>query len=118
MKKARLYKLAGILVSTVPAAVATLRYFPLWLGEERSAISLLSVLLLLLCTLSFRRVLREALKTPSPLMCWVMLFLVLTAFENISRGVRAVALIAIPFSLVGAVFFHLARQWEEREANG
>ena len=114
-KKIRLFKLLGLLFSTLPPALVALHYFPLWLGEEKTCISLISVLLLLVCAIPLRRTLREALKTPSPWMCWLALWLVLTAFEHIARGVRAVALAALPFSIVGAFFFYLARREEAKE---
>ena len=112
-KKIRLYKLLGLLLSTLPACLMTLHYFPLWLSEEKSCISVVSLILLLICASPLKRVLKQAFQSPSPWMGWLLIWVTLTVFEHISRGVRAVAAVAFPFSLLGAVMYHKAKQIEQ-----
>ncbi len=107
-KRRLICKVIGILLCTVPAVVMTLAYFPLWLGEEKTALSILSVLVLALCAIPFRRVLAQALRSPSAWQMWLVLWLALTILESISAGLRAVSAVAFPCSLAGAWFFRIA----------
>jgi len=117
-KRAMLFKAAGLLLCTVPAAVTALFQFPLWIRHDDSTLSLLSVLVLCLCAIPFRRVLSECLRSPSAWQMWLVLWLALTLLEPLFSGLRIVALIALPFSVLGAVCFRIARGIAAGERSG
>ncbi len=109
-KRSLLFKIIGICLCTLPAAIATLAHFPLWLGEERTAVSALSVAVLALCAIPFRRVLKRVFRSPSAWQLWLVLWILLSVLNPIIVGLRAVCAVACPSSLLGAVFFRLARK--------
>lgn len=110
--KARIYKAVGLCLSILPPAGVTLAYFPLWFGEEKSTVSVLSILILMLCALPFHRVIRERLRSPAAWQMWLILWVGLSLFESICRGLRAVSCVAFFSNLLGAVFFRLAKRSE------
>lgn len=106
----RLLKLLGLLLCILPPAITALTYFPLWIGEKDSAVSIMALLVLTLCAVPFWRVLRDALRSPSAWMMWLVLFLALSLLESLCTGLRVVALIGFPTSLLGAICFHFAKR--------
>ncbi|MDD6981544.1 MAG: hypothetical protein PUJ21_07405 [Clostridia bacterium] len=108
--RAKIYKAVGLALCVLPPALTALSYFPLWLEKRESTFSLLSVCVLFLCALPFHRILREKLKSPSAWQMWLILLILLSLFRNIIDGLRAVACVAVPTSLLGAVFFALAKR--------
>ncbi len=107
IKKPLLFKIIGILLCVLPAAVTALTYFPLWMQSERSAVSVLSVAVLALCAIPARRVIARTLRSPSAWQFWGVMWIALTMLNAISEGLRAVSAVAFPTSLLGAVFFRL-----------
>ncbi len=108
--QARLLKLLGLLLCVLPPAITALTYFPLWIGKTDSALSVMAILVLSLCALPFWRVLRDALRSPSAWMMWLILFLALSLLESLCEGLRVVALVGCPTSLLGAVCFYFAKR--------
>lgn len=103
-------RVAGLLLSVLPPAIATLEYFPLWLSEGKTAISAIALLLLLLSALPLLRILKKHLRTPSPPLLWFILWVLLRAFLPIAAAIERIALISFPTSLLGALFFLWARK--------
>jgi hypothetical protein len=113
--RVRLYKAIGLVLCILPPAIATLSYFPLWVRSEGSGFSLLSLLLLLVCAIPARKMLKDFFRTPSAWKLWLVLLVALTLFENISEGLRAIACVGFPTGALGAVFFRLAAREAEKE---
>ncbi len=109
-KKQLTYKIIGILFCTLPAAITALTYFPLWFSDAHTSVSVLSVAVLALCAIPARRVIANALKSPSAWQFWLVMWISLSLLNTISDGMRAVSAVAFPTSLIGAVFFWLARR--------
>ncbi len=109
-KKQILFKIVGILLCTVPAAVTALSYFPLWMQNEKSAISVFSLLVLGVCVIPLRNVIANALKSPAAWQLWLVLWILLSLLDAITEGLRAVSAVAFPTNLLGALFFWLARR--------
>lgn len=107
--KRRLLKAIGYALCVVPASLSALEHFPLWLGETKSSLSLFGILLLLLCLWPFKRGLKRVWKNPSIWMLWLCLYVFLKLLLPLARGLFAVAGVALPFSLLGAVCFRLSR---------
>lgn len=112
--RARVYKVVGLCLSVIPPAVTALCYFPLWFSSRGSAFSVLSILLLALCLLPFRRAIRDYMKSPSAWQMWFVLWVGLTLFARICNGLRVVACVGSLSGLAGEVFFWLARRASER----
>ena len=116
--RARVYKIIGLCLSVIPPAVTALCYFPLWFSSRGSAFSVLSVLLLALCLLPFRRAIRDYMKSPSAWQMWFALWVGLTLFARICNGLRVVACVGSLSGLVGEVFFYLSRRASEGTGRG
>ncbi len=116
--RARVYKIIGLCLSVIPPAVTALCYFPLWFSSRGSAFSVLSVLLLALCLLPFRRAIRDYMKSPSAWQMWFVLWVGLTLFARICNGLRVVACVGSLSGLVGEVFFYLSRRASEGTGRG
>lgn len=116
--RARVYKIIGLCLSVIPPAVTALCYFPLWFSSRGSAFSVLSVLLLALCLLPFRRAIRDYMKSPSAWQMWFVLWVGLTLFARICNGLRVVACVGSLSGLVGEVFFYLSRRASDGTGRG
>lgn len=110
-----LLRVVGVLLSVVPPAVSTLEFFPLWLTDGRSALSALSLMLLLLSAIPLFRIVKRHLRSPSPWMLWLLLWAALSVLLPIARAVKTIALISFPTGFLGAVCFRLARGKERHE---
>ena len=117
--KRRLLKAIGYALCVVPATLSALEHFPLWISETKTCLSLLGVLLLALCLWPFKRGLQKVWKNPSVWMLWLCLYVFLKLTIPLAQGLFAVAGVALPFSLLGAVCFRLShmgiREREERD---
>ncbi len=113
--KILLYNILGYILCIVPAAICTVWYFPLWMQDRNSCISLLSVVVLLICAIPLWRMIRECFKTPSAWKIWLVMLLVFSAVEHIIVGLRVIACVAFPSSALGGVFFLLAKRAKEKE---
>lgn len=114
--RVRVYKIIGLCLSVIPPAVTALCYFPLWFSSRGSAFSVLSILLLALCMLPFRRVIRDYMRSPSAWQMWFVLWVGLTLFARICNGLRVVACVGSVSGLVGEVFFFLSRRAADASA--
>ena len=115
--RVRVYKIIGLCLAVIPPAVTALCYFPLWFSSRGSAFSVLSILVLALCLLPFRRVIRDYMKSPSAWQMWFLLWVGLTLFARIANGLRAVACVGSLSGLLGELFFCLARRAERTGAD-
>ncbi len=109
-KKQTVYKILGILLCVLPAAITALAYFPLWIQDGKSTISVLSLLILALCAIPARRILKRVLRSPSAWQLWLALWILTSVLDPIISGMRAVSAVAFPTSVLGALFFRLARK--------
>lgn len=108
-----LFRTLGVILSVVPPALSTLEFFPLWLGDGKSALSALSLLLLALAALPLFRIVKRHLRTPSPWMLWLLLWAALSVLLPIAAAIRTIALISFPTGFLGALCFRLARGREK-----
>lgn len=108
-------RLSGVLLCVLPPVISILEYFPLWLGNGRTALSAISVLLLLLAAIPLVRVVKNRLRSPSAWMLWLGLWLFMILFRPIAASVETIALISFPTSLAGALCFRIADR--KKQAN-
>ena len=108
--KKRALRALGYVFCILPAALAALEHFPLWLSESKSGVSLLGVLVLFLCLLPFKRGVLSLWKNPSAWFLWLCLLVFLKVALPLAEGLLAVAGVAFPCSLLGALCFRLAQR--------
>lgn len=110
----------GYLFCLVPPTLAILERFPLFAREgSRPVLSGLAFLLLLVAAIPLKRGIMSLfckfLRSPSAFTVWGMLWIFFEVFGRIADAVADVALIATLSSLIGAVFFRLAKGVETHE---
>ena len=109
-------RISGLLFSVVPPLFATLEFFPLWLRNGKTALSAVSLLLLLLSAIPLFRILKKHLRTPAPFVLWFLLWVLLKTFLPIAEAIEKIALISFPTSFIGALCFLSARKRERTHA--
>ena len=111
--KRTVFNLVGLIFSVVPACVATLYYFPLWIEKgSTETVSGLCALLLILGAVPMLRILKGRLSTPSLPVLWGILFVLFRSLAAIIGELVVIAFVGTLANLVGALFFRLARRGE------
>lgn len=108
MRRAILY-ITGIILSTLPVAVCTLSYFPVW--RERGGGALLSgftLLLLTLCFVPLYKVVRRLLASPTVHTMWFVGFALFFIMSRIADEMTVICFVGFVSNLLGAVFFRLS----------
>ncbi len=106
----------GLALCVIPPAVATIEYFPLWLGEGETRLSALALLLLLLAAVPLFRVLKKHFRSPSAFLVWFLIWVALSVLRPIAAAIETIALISFPTSALGSLFFRLAGRQEKNKA--
>ena len=112
-KRSLLLSALGVTVSTVPVAIATLSYFPLWV--ERSSYATFSgftLLLLILAATPIVKILKRRFTSPSVTIVWLMLFLVFSMLKSIVYEVTVIAFVGFVSNSLGALIYYLAKKRE------
>lgn len=115
--KRLLFGLIGYFLCVVPPAVAILDYFPVFAAKGGEFIlSGIGLLLLLLAAVPLRRGLKRALRrflaSPSAFGIWGLVWLLTAWFGRIAAAIADIALVGFLSSLLGAIFFRMARREE------
>ena len=100
----------ALAVCTLPAAIATLCYFPIW--KSRSSGSLLSgftVLLLLVCAYPTVKAIKRLFRTPSVFTVWLLLFLGFSLVKSIAYEMTVISFVGMISNMIGALLFKLSR---------
>ena len=111
MTRRRLFRLLGWAVSTLPALIATLHWFPLLVsrGEGTKTVSLLSCLLVAVALVPLGRVLKTFFRTLTAWKIYLFLFLFFTLTGSIAYEMRCIALVGLVSAVPGGVLFALGR---------
>ena len=120
MTRRRLFRLLGWAVSTLPALIATLHWFPLLVsrGEGTKTVSLLSCLLLIVALVPLRRALGSFFKNLSAWKVYLFLFVFFTVTGSIAHEMRCVAAVGLISSVPGSILFAVGqRGGENRDRN-
>ena len=101
----------GWAVSTLPALIATLRWFPLFVtrGQGERAISLLSCLLLIVALVPLRRAFGSFFRNLSAWKMYLFMFVFFTVTGSIAHEMRCVAAVGLISSVPGSILFALGR---------
>ena len=109
MMKRAVLNLIGATVSTVPASVCILLYFPVW--KDRGIVSTLSgftLLLLVIAAVPLFNLIKRSLKSPSAPLMWFVVFITFLALSSIAEEMTVVAFVGFLSNLIGAIFFRFA----------
>ena len=109
--KRLLLRIFAIAICTIPAAIATLNYFPIW--KNRSSGALLSgftVLMLLVCSYPLVKAIKRLFSTPSVFTIWLLLFVGFTLLKNIAYEMTVISFVGMVSNLIGAFLFKLSRR--------
>ena len=112
---ARLLYILGLLFSTLPAALATLSYFPIWV--ERGAPTLLSGISLIFLLLSFVplfKAIKKLFESPSAPLMWFIAFLIFFAFSRIAQDLTVICLVGFVGNLVGSTLFGISNSMTKK----
>ena len=113
MKRPKYYFITGIavLLSILPAAIATLSYFPIWRAKGGAAIlSGFTVLLLLLCTAPLIKLIKKILASPSILFVWLAVFLLFFLLREIADEMTVISFVGFISNATAAVLFKIAER--------
>ena len=114
--KATLLWIFGMTVCTLPAVLATLEHFPIWIAEGgETVISGLSVIFLLLCALPFKRQIAAYLQSPSAWVVWLCIFVISSLIGKIICDIAAISFVAFISNFVGAFIFKWRDKYVKKE---
>ena len=114
MTKRVLFTALGYLFCLLPPVLAILERFPI-LARKGSGpmLSGLALLLLLVAVIPLKRgittLVQKFLRSPSAFTVWGVIWVLFEVFGRIAGTIADIALIATLSSLIGAVFFRLAK---------
>ena len=106
--------LLAILLSTLPPAIATLSYFPLWRG--RGGLALLSggaVLLLSLSAVPLFKLIAAKIRSASSFVMWGLILLLFLFLGEISRELTVISFFGFLGNLFGALLFKIAARGDD-----
>lgn len=114
MTKRVLFIGLGYLFCLLPPILAILERFPLFAREGSAPVlSGLALLLLLVAAIPLKRgmtaLLHKFLRSPSAFTVWGVIWIFFEVFGRIAEAIADIALVATLSSLIGAVFFRLAK---------
>ena len=75
----------------------------------------MSVILIVLCCIPFKKYLKEVWKNPSAWQMWLFIFLADIILENIAQMTKIISLVGFISSIIGAIMFQLSKRYETRE---
>ena len=112
-QKCYVFKVLGVVISTLPPLFAVFSYFPVW--KERGAEAMLSgisLFLILISVVPLFRTVKTMLKSPSAAFIWFILFILFFSLSKIADDITVISFIGFISNLVGAFFFSIARRFE------
>ncbi len=116
-RKRLLFLFLGWAVSTVPALIATLTWFPLFVsrGEGTRTVSLLSCLLIAVALVPLRRAIGSFFRNLTAWKVYLFLFVFFTVTGSIAYEMRCVAAVGLISSVPGSILFALGRGSGEKK---
>ncbi|MCQ2436013.1 MAG: hypothetical protein MJ101_03810 [Clostridia bacterium] len=109
MRKSGFLTAVGTAMCVIPPLVATLCQFPVWVNSTAATVSGVALLCIFFSCLPFLKQLREYFKSPSAIVVWIVVFvLIMVMRSRIDHGliVSAAGLIG---DCLGGILFAAAR---------
>lgn len=106
----------GLLFSTLPPAVASLCYFPLWREAGSDvAISGIAAILLTASFIPILKLLKNKLKSPASWVIWLIMFLVFFILSKVADQMVVISFAGLLGNLLGLALFSLSKKIGKRE---
>ena len=101
--------LLGVAVSTLPVALCTLSYIPIWQYRGGGAtLSGFALILLLLCFAPLFRLVKRLLSSPAAHTMWFVCFALFFSLSKIADEMTVISFVGFVSNLIGAGIFKLA----------
>lgn len=114
-QKHYLFKILGFLFCIVPPLIVTVIKYPLWSANKGATLSVVSVILIVLCCIPFKKYLKEVWKNPSAWQMWLAIFIADIVLENIAQMTKIISLVGFISSIIGAAMFQLSKRYSTKE---
>lgn len=109
-------KFIGIIVCTLPAVIATLSYFPLWIARENASIlSGLSLVLLIIAAVPLAKYAKSILKSPSAHTVWLIIFVIFFLLSRIASEITVISFVGFISNVIGAIILKASDKIKEKE---
>ena len=100
----------GIFFSVIPVTVSIFSYFPIWIKRgDASVLSGLSLLLLGLAVIPLYKYLKDALRSASAPVMWLILFITFFLLSKIADEMTVISFVGLVGNIAGSLFFRRAR---------
>ena len=111
-----LIKSVALFICIVPALIATLSYFPIWVNKGGACvISGLALCLITISLIPFYKQIGGLLKSPSAYVIWLILFIIFFLLSRIAEEMTVISFVGFVGNMIGAIFFKIARSKEEND---
>ena len=108
--------IAGFLLCTVPAAVCTLMYFPLW--KETGAMSCIAgggALIIIIFAVPLIKFLKRLLSSASAYMMWLVAFILFFSLSRIASEMTVISFVGFLGNLLGAILMKIGGMGHEQK---
>lgn len=98
----------GVTVSVLPAAVAALCYFPIWVAKGGEVVvSGFTAFLLAIAALPLYKLLKKLLASPSSWVMWTIAFLLFLLLSRVAREMTVISFVGMISNIVAAIIFKI-----------
>ena len=114
--KRRMIKASALTIDILPPFIATLVQFPIWVekGADATVSGMFLVLAFLSC-LPFVKQIKAFIKSPSVPIMWLIVFVLLSALNNIIEQMVVVSFVGAISNMIGALVYKLGDRYNREE---
>lgn len=99
----------GMLFCIVPATLAIISYFPIWLGEGGGKVlSGFTVILCVVAHVPIIKGIKRLFDSPASYTVWLVIFIAFLILSNIAHEMTVISFVGFLGNLIGAVLFKLS----------
>lgn len=114
--KRRMIKGSALVIDIVPPLIATLAQFPIWVDKSADAtISGLFIVLAFFSCLPFIKQIKAFMRSPSVPILWLVMFIMLTALNNIIEQMIVVCFVGLISNIIGMLLYKLGDVYNREE---
>ncbi len=114
--KGKIIKAAAVSVDVLVPLIATITQFPIWIEQSGEAtISGLFLMLAFFSCLPFVKQIKEYMKSPSVMVLWCIIYVLLTVLKNIINQMVVVCFAGLIANAIGAAIYKLGETIEKKE---
>ena len=103
----------GLLLCTLPPAVCTVLYFPMWqIAGGGRAFSGVCAFFVIISALPLYKALKALFRSPASYLVWTLIFLFCFLFSRIAEEATVISFVGAVSNILGAVLFRIAKRRE------